>query len=240
VTELPRTAAIIVAGGTGERLGRPEGKQLAPVLGRPVLAWTLGAFEAAAEIDLIVLVCYPTRLGEYRRVAVDPYTITTPVVFAPGGETRQASVASGLALVPPSVTTVLVHDGARPLVTPALISGALAALSAHPDADGLVVGHPAVDTLKVVVDGSIAETPDRSRFWAVQTPQIFSVGVLREAYAAAARDGFLGTDDAALVERLGKRVRAYQGPRDNIKVTVAEDLRFVEAALKFRAEEASE
>jgi 2-C-methyl-D-erythritol 4-phosphate cytidylyltransferase len=240
VTALPTTAAIVVAGGTGERLGRPEGKQLAPVLGRPVLAWTLAAFEAAPEVDVVVLICHAERIAEYRSVAVEPLAMRTPVIFAPGGDTRQASVASGLARVPDSVTTVLVHDGARPLVTPALISAALAALAARPDAAGLVVGHPAVDTLKVVDAGLIAETPDRSRFWAIQTPQIFGAAVLREAYALAERDGFLGTDDASLVERLGERVLAHEGPRDNIKVTVAEDLRFVEAALRFRLEEAGE
>jgi len=103
----------------------------------------------------------------------------------------------------------------------------------------VVVGYPSVDTLKTVVGGTILSTPDRSQFWAVQTPQVFSAAVLREAYTVAAKDGFLGTDDASLVERLGKKVVVFEGPRDNIKVTVAEDLLFVEAALKFREGEQS-
>ena len=230
----PRTAAIIVAGGTGERLGRAGGKQLADVLGKPVLSWTLAAFEAAPEVDLIVVVCHPDRIAEYREVAVEPLALSTPVAFAPGGETRQASVASGLAQVPASVATVLVHDGARPLVTPELIAEALAALAGDEAADGVVVGYPAVDTLKVVAGNEIAATPERARFWAVQTPQIFHAGPLRAAYETARTDGFLGTDDSSLVERNGGRVLVIEGPRDNIKVTVAEDLVLVEAALRFR------
>lgn len=227
------TAAVIVAGGTGERLGRPGGKQLASVLGKPVLSWTLAAFGDVSEIDLIVVVCHPDRAEEFARIAVDPLALATPVQFALGGDSRQESVANGLAALPPGVETVLVHDGARPLVTPTLIADSLAAFRAA-DAGGLVVGHPAVDTLKVVIGNTVAETPDRSRFWEVQTPQIFSACVLRAAYAQAAAEGWVGTDDASLVEHGGGRVVVFQGPRDNIKVTVAEDLFFVEAALKFR------
>jgi 2-C-methyl-D-erythritol 4-phosphate cytidylyltransferase len=229
-----RTAAVIVAGGTGDRLGLAGGKQLAPVLGKRVLSWTLEAFEAASEIDLIVVVCHPDRVDEYRCVAVDPLRLVTPVRFAPGGDSRQDSVASGLSLLPASVRTVVVHDGARPLVTPSLIADALAALTASPDSDGVVVGYLAIDTLKVVTGDVIVETPDRSKYWAVQTPQVFRADVLVAAHAAAKANGFVGTDDASLVERAGGRVMVLDGPRDNIKVTVAEDLFFVEAALRFR------
>jgi 2-C-methyl-D-erythritol 4-phosphate cytidylyltransferase len=233
VTEA-RTAAVIVAGGTGERLGLTGGKQLAPVLGKPVLSWTLEAFEAAPQIDLIVVVCHPDRVDEYRRVAVEPLQLATPVRFAPGGDQRQDSVSSGLSQLPASVSTVVVHDGARPLVTARLIADALVALAASPDCDGLVVGYPAVDTLKVVAGNAIVRTPDRSKYWAVQTPQIFAADKLTAAHAAAKADGFVGTDDASLVERAGGGVVVFEGPRDNIKVTVAEDLFFVEAALRFR------
>lgn len=230
----PKTAAIVVAGGTGERLGRPGGKQLVPVLGRPVLSWTLAAFDAAPQVDLIVVVCHPERVAEYRAAAVDPVRPATPIVFAAGGATRQDSVFAGLAALPDGVATVLVHDGARPLVTPQLIAETIAALAGASGADGVIVGHPATDTLKVVEDGAVVETPDRRRFWAVQTPQVFRASALRSAYAAAAADGFLGTDDASLVERNGGRVLIIEGSADNIKITVAEDLALVEAALRFR------
>lgn len=224
-------AAIVVAGGSGERLGLEGGKQLAVVAGRPVLSWTLLALEQAPEIDLIVVVTHPDRGEEYRAVAVEPLGLSTPVVFAPGGESRQASVASGLALTPSSVDVVLVQDGARPLLTPALVSETLAVLLADAEAAGVVVGHPSVDTLKLVDGGAVRSTPDRSRYWAVQTPQAFRTAALREAYARAAAEGFLGTDDSSLVERAGGRVLLVEGPRDNIKVTVAEDLAVVEWAL---------
>ena len=226
--------AVIVAGGTGERLGLPGGKQLAEVAGRPVLSWSIAAFDASPLVDTIVVVCHPDRIAEYRTVAVEPYGLATPVRFAAGGATRQASVASGLQQVPDDAAFVLVHDGARPLVTPALIAATLAALEADAGADGAIVGQPVVDTLKIVEGHVISETADRARFWAVQTPQAFRARPLSAAYAAAAADGFLGTDDASLVERAGGRVLVVEGPRDNIKVTVAEDLALVEAALLFR------
>ena len=233
------TAAVIVAGGSGERLGLPGGKQLALVHGRPVLSWTLAAFDACPEVGLIVVVCHPDRVPEFQRTAVDPLGPSTPVLFAAGGQTRQDSVASGIATLSPDVGTVLVHDGARPLVTPGLISDALAAFAAADRADGLVVGYPSIDTLKVVDGITVRETPDRSHYWAVQTPQVFSAATLKAAYDAAAADGFLGTDDASLVERSGGRVVVFEGPRDNVKVTVAEDLSFVEAVLRFREGEHS-
>ena len=228
-----RTVAILVAGGTGERLGLSGGKQLAIVAGRPILGWTVAAFDACAEVDLIVVVCHPERIQEYAAVA-EPYASETPVIFAPGGPTRQASVASGLAAVPDSAEIVLVHDGARPLVTPALIERSIRALRDDAETVGVVVGHPSVDTLKEVDGTTITATPDRSRFWAVQTPQVFRADALRAAYAGAEADGVLGTDDASLVERTGARVLVLEGPRDNLKVTVAEDLVLVEAALRFR------
>jgi len=230
----PSVAAIVVAGGSGERLGREGGKQLAIVAGLPVLSWTLKALAEEPEIDLIVVVTHPERVAEYRVLAVEPLGLSVPVVFAPGGESRQASVASGLALVPESADVVIVQDGARPLLTPALVAQALAALHADPSAAGAVVGHPAVDTLKLVESGAIVSTPDRSRYWAVQTPQVFRSAALRDAYARAAAEGFVGTDDSSLVERAGGRVVVVEGPRDNLKVTVAEDLALVEAVLRDR------
>lgn len=231
-----KVAAIVVAGGSGERLGRPGGKQLAPVGGRPVLSWTVAALAETPEVGLIVVVCHPDRVAEYRAIAIDPLGIATPVSFAAGGDTRQASVASGLAEVASDIDIVVVQDGARPLLTAGLVASVLAALDARPDAAGAVVGYPAVDTLKLADGGVIVDTPERARFWAVQTPQVFRVDALRRAYVAAERDGFLGTDDSSLVERLGLPVVLVEGPRDNIKVTHAEDLALVEAALRFRSE----
>lgn len=230
-----RAAAIVCAGGSGERLGRAGGKQLAPVAGRAVLAWTIDALASAPEVGLIVLVCPEGRTEEYRQAALDGITdVAIPVVFAPSGATRQASVASGLAAVPANIEIALVHDGARPLVTPQMVSATIAALDADPSAAGAVIGQPAIDTLKLADGDRIESTPDRSRYWAVQTPQTFRADALRAAFAFADADGFLGTDDAAVVEHAGDKVLLVEGARDNIKVTVAEDIALVEATLAFR------
>ena len=228
------TTAIVVAGGSGERLGLPGGKQLAVVAGRPVVSWSLLALERSGRIDDIVLVCPRDREEEYRSVAVAPLVLRIPVAFAPSGSTRQESVASGLAATPGDAALIVVHDGARPLVTSALVGGAIDALEGTALAAGVVVGQPAMDTLKVVDGDRVLSTPDRSRFWTVQTPQVFRAADLREAYALAEREGFFGTDDASLVERAGGTVLVVEGSRDNMKVTVVEDLAIIEAALAFR------
>jgi 2-C-methyl-D-erythritol 4-phosphate cytidylyltransferase len=227
-------AAIVVAGGSGERLGLAGGKQLAVVAGRPVLSWTLKALAETPEIELIVVVTHPGRGEEYREIAVEPLELSTRVVFAAGGESRQASVESGLERVPESFGVVLVQDGARPLLTPSLASRVLAALRSDSGAAGAVVGHPSFDTLKLIDGDSVVSTPDRDQFWVVQTPQVFTAVALRSAYARACVEGFAGTDDSSLVERDGGRVLLVEGPRDNIKVTVAEDLALVDAALRRR------
>jgi 2-C-methyl-D-erythritol 4-phosphate cytidylyltransferase len=118
----------------------------------------------------------------------------------------------------------------------ATVTGALDMLRASPRADGVIVAHPTVDTLKIVEDRHVVETADRTRLWAAQTPQIFRSASLREAHAAARKDGFVGTDDSSLVERDGGLVLVFEGPRDNIKVTVPEDHAFVEAVLRRSSE----
>lgn len=226
-------AAVIVAGGSGVRFGAPEGKQLTPLHGRTVLSWALSCADDAPEISSIVVVCHPERIEEYERLAIRPWVPNTPYIVVAGGRTRQHSVAAGIAAADPDADVLVIHDGARPLATPALISDAIAAL-VNSDADGVVVGHGNVDTLKEVEAGIVSSTPDRSRFWAVQTPQVFSADVLRQAHGVAAMEGFEGTDDASLVEHAGGRVAVIEGPRDNIKVTLPEDIAFAEWVLAHR------
>lgn len=236
----PSVAAIVVAGGSGERLGRAGGKQLALVAGRPVLSWTVKALAETPGLDLIVVVAHPERVDEYRSSAVELLGVAIPVVFAPGGDSRQASVASGLAAVPESIDLIVVQDGARPLLTPELTTTAIAALCSDPDAAGVVVGHCCVDTLKRAEDGVVHSTPDRSQYWVVQTPQVFRASILRDAYSKASAEDFVGTDDSSLVERAGGRVVLVEGPRDNIKVTMSEDLVLVDAVLRHRGSEGAQ
>ena len=227
----PKTAAIILAGGTGERFGKEGGKQLVEIAGKPVLTWSAEAFDAVGDIGLIVIVCPEDRAAESLRRAIDPFPFVTPVVVAPSGPTRQESAFSGLEFVPEAYEYVILHDGARPLVTPELISHTIATLKGNSDCDGAVVAHPAVDTLKVVENGVIVGTPDRSVFWNAQTPQVFRAGIYRRAHASALSDGFVGTDDSALIERLGGRVLVVEGKRDNLKLTYPEDYELLEAAV---------
>lgn len=229
-------AAIIVAGGSGERFGVEGGKQLAMVAGKPVLSWTLLGIAAAPQVASIVVVCHPERIGEYRRAAIEPLALRVPVTVVPGGATRQQSVAAGLAAIDADARVVIVHDGARPLVRADAVSE-LVDVVLRGEARGAVVGHPSVDTLKTVEDGIVTSTPDRARFWAIQTPQAFDAAVLKDSYREAESEGFTGTDDASVVERFGGRVRVVEGPRDNIKVTLPEDLAIVEMLLERRAQE---
>ena len=228
----PKTAAVIMAGGTGDRFGREGGKQLVEVFGKPVLTWSAEAFDAVGDVGVIVVVCPEERHEEYLKRAIDPFPFVTPVVVAPSGPTRQESAFSGLEFVPEDYEFVAMHDGARPLVTPALIEHTIATVKGNFDCDGAIVAHPAIDTLKVVENGAVAGTPDRNVFWNAQTPQVFRTGVLRRAHASALSDGFVGTDDSSLIERLGGRVLIVEGPRDNMKLTVPEDYQLIEAAVR--------
>lgn len=234
VDKNPKTAAIILAGGTGERFGKEGGKQLVEIGGKPILAWSVEAFDAVGDIGLIVIVCPAERQGEYLSKAVDPFSFATPIVVAAAGSTRQESAFSGLELVPEEFEYVVMHDGARPLISADLIAHTIATLKGNIDADGAVVAHPAIDTLKVVENGVIVGTPDRSVFWNAQTPQVFRAGIYRRAHASALSDGFVGTDDSSLIERLGGRVLVVEGKRDNIKLTVPEDYLMLVAAVRER------
>jgi len=189
----------------------------------------------------VVLVCHPQRVDEYRAACGVGLTTSKVAAVVPGGETRTDSVRAGLGAVPPEAAVIMTHDGARPLVTPAVIEEAVAALTADAGIAGVVVGHPMYDTVKVVAGcGEVTATADRSTLWAAQTPQVFRAGPLRAALDAAAGSAMVATDDSALVEQAGYRVRMVEGPRDNIKVTVPEDLAVVEALLAARGRDVVE
>lgn len=231
----PRTCAVIVAGGIGKRFGNPNGKQLVMIAGKPLLTWTLEAFDAARRVDHIVVVCSAAREREVREEIFTRFSFGTPITFAPSGAERQDSTRNGLEAVPEGFDIIAVHDGARPLILPETIDAAIQALIEDACLDGVVCGQPAVDTLKVVDEnGRFVETPPRAQFWTVQTPQIFWVDALRRAYAWVDESGFVGTDDASLVEGMGGTVRGFEAPRDNLKVTLPEDVPPVEAVLRAR------
>lgn len=229
--------AIIVAGGAGRRFGvSSSGKQLAEVAGQPLLSHAVSAFDRARSIGFIVVVCDPARMQEYRLKAVEPYVTGTDFELVPGGAMRQDSVRNGLMAIAEdrSEEVVVIHDGARPLISPDTIDAAVTRLLADRDIQGLVVGHPACDTIKSVAGDRIAGTVDRDALWVAQTPQVFFRKPLQNAHLEAFASARVATDDASLMEAAGHQVGVLLGPRENIKVTVAEDLMIADAILRYR------
>src|SRR3954470_21284146 len=197
--------AVVVAAGAGVRFGTL--KQYEHLGDRRVLDWALERARAVA--DGVVLVVPPDRAGESEH-GVD--------AIVAGGDTRVDSVRAGLAAVPHEAEVVVVHDAARPLASVTLFQEVIKAVRAG--ADGAVPGIPLVDTVKVVEDGYVAETLDRDRLVAVQTPQAFAAGTLRRAHGEDRE----GTDDASLVEAIGGRVVVVPGEEANAKITTQHDL----------------
>ena len=220
--------AIIAAGGVGKRLKARRHKPFVRLAGRPMLAWTLSALERAAAIDGIVVVSHRDDVAKVQRLSKQ-YRYQKVIRVVPGGVSRMSSVFRGLEALPPSAEWVVVHDGARPFVTPALIQ---AALRAARQAKAVVTAVPVVPTIKRARGRWVEATLNRNHLWAVQTPQVFHRNLLKRAHAKAMARGATATDDATLVEALGHRVRIVPGDHRNIKVTTPDDLIVAEAFLK--------
>lgn len=221
-----RVAALVLAAGRGERLGAPVPKAFLPLAGRPLVVRALEALAARPEVECIVPVLPELEIARFRALARDyagAEKVAEPVA---GGAERQDSMRSGLAALPPGIELVAVHDAARPLVRPGDVGRVIAA-AARTGAALLAV--PVRDTLKRVRDGRVEETLSRAACWAAQTPQVFRLALLREALAKAEAEGFLGTDDAQLVERLGAPVEVVEGDASNLKITWPEDVALAEA-----------
>jgi 2-C-methyl-D-erythritol 4-phosphate cytidylyltransferase len=223
-----RVAALVPAAGSGTRFGSSLPKPFVPLRGEPLLLHTLRRLEAAPLVETIVLVAAPDQVDTCWRDVVRAGRLTRVDTVVAGGADRQASVRAGVAALPSWADTVLVHDGARPLVTPDLCAAVAAAADAHGAA---VAAVRPKDTVRAEGGGTL----DRARLWLVQTPQAFRAPLLREAHARALAEGASATDDAALVERLGVPIAIVQGSYRNLKVTTRDDLAVAEALL---AEEA--
>lgn len=225
----PRSAGVIVAAGRGSRYGAP-GKVLMPLSGRPVLAWSLAAF-AAARIEEIVVVAGDHTFADIQRL-VDEMPHGVPVRVVAGGGRRQASVAAGVAATSDGIESIAIHDGARPLISPALIDRIVDAACV---AGAAIAAAPVTDTLKRVGgDGLIAGTVDRDGLWSAQTPQAFRRDVLVTALAGAVFRERTFTDEAALFEALGLPVAIVPNVEPNPKVTHPGDLALIEALLRAR------
>jgi 2-C-methyl-D-erythritol 4-phosphate cytidylyltransferase len=226
---------LIAAAGSGRRMGAATNKLLLPLAGRPVLAWTLEAALACPAIQWIGVMGQPEDEGPIAAILAAAAS-ERPWRWIVGGATRQESVRLGLEALPAAAEAVLIHDGARCLVTPELFSQCAIALGdAMALGAGLIAATPVSDTIKQVdPEGRVVRTPNRQDLWAAQTPQGFAVPQLRAAHLRAQREGWSVTDDAALYERLGLPVKVMEAPASNIKLTTPFDLRVAEALLRDR------
>lgn len=218
--------AVIVAAGTASRMLGIE-KMLVPLGGKPVLRRSLEALAASDQIDRIFVVTREDLLDTVDRLCRDEPKFCGAVL---GGATRSASVLQGLRAAE-GAALVAIHDGARPLVTEAEIGRAINAAERYGAAAPAIPVH---DTIKRVNGGFVAETPDRSTLFAVQTPQVFSAELLKTALTEAERKKIPLTDDCSAVEALGQPVYLTEGSRENLKITVPMDLILAEAILKER------
>jgi 2-C-methyl-D-erythritol 4-phosphate cytidylyltransferase len=217
-----KTVVIIPAAGTGRRMGGEISKQYLSLAGIPILVHTLRVFQRSPLVDEILLVVPGGDVAEVRRDMVERYDFSRVSLVIAGGRERQDSVRNALVHVRDEHEIILVHDGVRPFVTGALIERAVAGAKAF---GAVTVGVPVRDTVKTVdAAGRVVKTVLREGLWLTQTPQAFRREVILAAYERAAADGFCGTDDASLVERIGIPVRMIPGDADNIKVTTPEDL----------------
>ena len=221
------TTAIILAAGKSERMGGGVDKAFISLVDKPVVAWSLMAFEKCADIDRIVLVVRKEQLLASKAV-VKMFGISKVDKIVAGGTKRQESVAAGLAACDIDTRHVVVHDGARPLVTSELISEVVKAVKRVP---AVTVGRPVVDTLKSCEKGlTVTKTVPRERLWSVQTPQAFQMKELRAAYKAIGKDEV--TDDCMAVEQNGVSVRILENLKPNVKITVPEDLQVAAKLLR--------
>ncbi len=227
---MQKLAVIIPAAGSGSRMGSAMPKPFIELGGQPILWHTINAF---ASLDSILQIIIPTSRDWIEEVKEICRTIPNQDILYSvliGGSERQFSIQYGLDHLSGEVELVAVHDAVRPFIKTELIYEACKQASKF---GGAIVGVPAKDTIKKVDDQlSISETPDRKKLWQAQTPQIFRRELIINAYKSAVADGFVGTDDSSLVEKIGGNVKIVEGDRENLKITYPVDLQIAEMILK--------
>lgn len=221
---------LIPAAGSGKRMGADRNKLLLPLLGEPILQWTLKAAIASEAIAWIGVMAQPHDYPDFQKIFNSLIT-SKPIRLIQGGATRQISVFNGLKALPTDSDRVLIHDGARCLVTPDLFDRCDRALQRM---QGFIAAVPVKDTIKVVNGDMVTDTLNRDQLWAAQTPQGFQVDILKNAHQTAVEQGWEVTDDAALLENVGLAVQIVMGEETNLKVTTPQDLAIAEFILKQR------
>ncbi len=224
-----RTVAIVPAAGSGNRMGRELSKQYLSLGGMPLLVHTLNVFEKCPLVDALLVVVPPPDVEAVRTGMLPRWNLKKLAGVIPGGKERQNSVRAGIEALDRDADIVIVHDAVRPFITVGLIENCIRAAE---EEGAATVGVPVKDTVKEVgADGRVVRTCDRTLLWLTQTPQAFRRDIIENAHRAAVRDGYRGTDDTSLVERLGIAVRMIGGDYGNIKITTPEDLVIAEALL---------
>jgi len=228
-----KAAVLVPAAGMGRRMGSSVSKQYLELAGKPILAHTLSVFEEHPLVEVIYPIVPVDDFAYCRSQILEPYGFSKVKRLVGGGVERQDSVANGLvALAEDGYTEaqrpVLVHDGARPLFDARLLAGLLTSIEGTGAA---IIAVPVKDTIKGVTDMRIDTTLDRRQLWQAQTPQGARFELLQRAFAEAGQDGFYGTDEASLCERIGSPVAVVAGDYRNIKVTTPEDLVIAKALL---------
>jgi 2-C-methyl-D-erythritol 4-phosphate cytidylyltransferase len=221
---------VVVAAGKGTRMNMNVNKQYIEVCGIPILARTLKTFDDANCIDEIILVVHCDDILYCREKIIDTNNYRKIKCVVTGGETRQDSVFNGLKEVAQDSDVVLIHDGARPFIDEESI---VRCIEAAKQFGAATVAVPVKDTIKSAdSEGFVNSTLDRSTLWSIQTPQAFRYNIIMESHEQALKDGYIGTDDTVLAERLGYRTKLVMGTYNNIKITTKEDLIFAESIVK--------
>lgn len=216
-----RAQLIIAAAGMGRRLGLNKPKALSPMAGKPLVAATVGRMRAAPFVRPIIII-YPDGWEQAFREALHEYS--DAIVLVAGGAERQISVLHGLDALDAATEIAAIHDVARPFVP---IEAVVSALDAAREYGGATLATPVSDTILLDNgDGFLDQTPDRSRLWACQTPQVFRTDIIRRAHAVAADEGLVFTDDATLARYIGCTVKLVDGGPMNFKITTSRDLAF--------------
>ncbi len=232
-----KTVAIIPSSGLGLRMGfsllkGDKKKNYLPLLGMPILAHTIAAFEESEHITSIIIAVTPGDETYCLTEIVEKQGFAKVVAVVAGGKERQESVFNALNAAKGHFDVIVIHDGARPLVTKAVIERTVTEAA---KTGAAICAVRVKDTIKDVRDGLVADTVPRDCLWAAQTPQAFRSALLKDAFKRAFEDGFLGTDESSLVERLGIKVSVVQGSHENIKITTPEDLALARFILENRA-----
>jgi 2-C-methyl-D-erythritol 4-phosphate cytidylyltransferase len=231
-----KVTAIVPAAGLGRRFG-PDGNKVFQLLGdKPLVVWSLETLESVYEIEEVIPIL---KEGDREKAleVIEQYKLSKVKKIAPGGKERQDSVYNGLKLIEDRDSIVLIHDGARPFIEKVLIQEAIKELLTPPSPslkksgkgglqgfDGVILGVPVKDTIKEVKKSIVKKTLRRDSLWAIQTPQVFLFSSLATAFEKAIREGFYSTDDAALIEKYGGKIKVIMGSYRNIKITTPEDI----------------